>query len=480
MRALESETEVFIETVEQEEAELDDDVDWVVKSESSEDLTMTPKRIFCIPERWVMVILCAICCFINYADRVNMSVAVLAIGEEYGYNKREQGVIMSAFFLGYLPMQLGGAILCRRYGGKRVLSLGAFLWSLFTILTPLASELGFAMLLVCRVCMGLCEAVAFPSVYHFLSFWVPASERGLSTSVFLTGAHVGTTVALVLSPIIIRVWSWHWIFYLFGSAGMVWIVVWNLIAYDRDGLEKVDEEDERYLEKDDEDAAIARNGVGNVGWVVFMKANEVKAVKFVITHMSTITICLVQCLFGLVHYVILSWLPSYFQDVFNMKTESLSFTFVPYMMMAIASNVGGYIADRFVKRGVGTTRVRKGITIIANGGAAITLLLFCMSGNVSISLLWISLSMAFMSLNTGGFESCYMDMSVPELTGIFKGVANTLGSLAGFVAIPLATIILDATGGSWRWTFASLSLIYVLMTSIFVRYGTSERVLTEE
>eukprot|EP00177_Eucheuma_denticulatum_P006230 GFKZ01011362.1.p1 GENE.GFKZ01011362.1~~GFKZ01011362.1.p1 ORF type:complete len:531 (+),score=45.00 GFKZ01011362.1:163-1755(+) len=482
------------------------------------------REICLLPERYVMVLLCAVCCFINYADRVNMSVAVIAIGDEFGYNIKERGFILSAFFLGYIPMQIGGAILCRRYGGKKVLMYGAFFWSLFTILTPFSCWLGLGPLLVCRIFMGLAEGVAFPSVFHFLSFWVPASERGFSTSVFLTGAHIGTTVALVVSPVIIRLSSWHFIFYSFGAAGMLWIIAWTMIAYDRDELkrpssssmslpetplaqpelgdkvpflesrgprrpkqntsiESGDEEGNTVadLESDMPARHLRREGTPSCLGIMaaYINPTEIRTIRFVLSNRKTLTICLSQCIFGLIHYIILSWLPSYFQEVYNKKTESLSFTFAPYLSMAIASNIGGIIADRLVSNGVATTKVRKGMTIVANAGAALTLVLFSLARTVPMALVFISLSMSFMSFNTGGFESSYMDMSSPELTGIFKATANTLGSFSGFVAIPFSTWILEWSGNSWRFTFGSLSIWYVLMTILFVSFATSERILVE-
>lgn len=492
--------------------------------EHSEQHLDMGREICMLPERHVMVLLCALCCFINYADRVNMSVAVIAIGDEFGYNIKERGIILSSFFLGYIPMQLGGAVLCRRYGGKKVLMYGAFFWSLFTILTPVACWLGLGPLLICRIFMGLSEGVAFPSVFHFLSFWVPASERGFSTSVFLTGAHIGTTVALVISPVIIRVSSWHFIFYSFGAVGLLWIIAWSLIAYDRDDLKRANsssmslpakslsqpafEDKVPFLESsgprrpkqdmavesfDEEGNTCAdlesgrpagpsrRECFPNCLGILSACINpaEMRAIRFVLSNRKTLTICLSQCIFGLIHYIILSWLPSYFQEVYNKKTESLSFTFAPYLSMAVASNVGGIIADRFVSNGVSTTKVRKGMTLIANTGAALTLVLFSLAKTVPTALLFISLSMSFMSFNTGGFESSYMDMSSPELTGIFKATANTLGSFSGFVAIPFSTLILEWSGNSWRFTFGSLSIWYTIMTFLFVSFATSERILVE-
>lgn len=475
-----------------------------------------------IPERHIMVFLCALCCFINYADRVNMSVAIIAMGDQYDYSVEQQGIIMSYFFLGYLPMQLGGAVLCRRFGGKRVLSYGAFLWSMFTFLTPIACAVGYYPLLLCRVLMGLSEGVAFPSVYHFLSSWVPANERGRSISLFLTGVHAGTTFALVVSPIIIRLHSWQFIFYSFGAAGLIWIFAWNMIAYDRDNKRKpgsgpieastspnvaepTDNNDdatillgERKKSTAESDARVATQGStedSNFGMAVgtkqstqsavgflsqYLNPSEIKSMHFILTNRKCLAICFTQALFGLVHYTILSWLPSYFKHVFQAETTSLSFTFVPYLSMALAANIGGFAADRLHERGVSLTRARKMVTFVANTGAATLLIGFSLARTISTALVCISLSMAFMSLNSGGFESCFLDMASPGLAGTFKAVANTMASFAGFVAIPLSTVVLRLADNSWRFMFASLSFWYAAMTAVFCMYGSSERVLVEE
>lgn len=472
-----------------------------------------------IPERHIMVALCALCCFINYADRVNMSVAIIAMAEQYSYTVQQQGVIMSFFFLGYLPMQIGGAVLCRRFGGKKVLSYGAFLWSLFTVLTPIASAAGYYPLLYCRVFMGLSEGVAFPSVYHFLSSWVPANERGRSISTFLTGVHAGTTFALVVSPIIIRLHSWQFIFYSFGAAGLVWIAAWNFLAYDRDmkkptGSGPIEPPARSDVSKSQDDVALLgerKKGTtksetmevlidvskdsGSVlspssanqqnqaatGYLSqFLSPAEVRSITFILTNRKCMAVCITQAMFGFIHYTILSWLPSYFKHVFKAETTSLSFTFAPYMSMAIAANIGGFAADRFHQRGMSLTNSRKLVTLIANAGAATLLILFSLAKTIPTGLVCISLSMSFMSLNSGGFESSYLDMASPSLVGTFKAIANTMASFSGFVAIPFSTLVLRWTGNSWRFMFASLSIWYAVATAVFCTYSSSEMILVED
>ena len=103
--------------------------------------------------------------FVCYIDRVNISVAILPMAEEFGWDASTQGAILSSFFFGYLLMQLGGGWLADRFGGKLILALGVLIWSIFTIITPPAALFGLSILIVARIGMGLGEAVTFPSIY---------------------------------------------------------------------------------------------------------------------------------------------------------------------------------------------------------------------------------------------------------------------------------------------------------------------------
>ena len=71
-----------------------------------------------------------------------------------GWGMQQQGTVLSAFFAGYILLQVVGGRLADRYGGKAVLGAGVVLWSLFTMLTPPAAALGFTLLILTRIGHG--------------------------------------------------------------------------------------------------------------------------------------------------------------------------------------------------------------------------------------------------------------------------------------------------------------------------------------
>jgi MFS family permease len=65
-------------------------------------------------QRSVLIALCFAAVFICYVDRVNISLAIVAMTREFGWNKTTSGFVMSSFFIGYLLTQVPGGLLAGR------------------------------------------------------------------------------------------------------------------------------------------------------------------------------------------------------------------------------------------------------------------------------------------------------------------------------------------------------------------------------
>ena len=180
-----------------------------------------------IPRRYVVVFLAFLSVFICYIDRVNISVAIIPMAEELGWDYTTTGWVLSSFFVGYLLLQIVGGRLADRMGGRLVLGIGVIAWSLFTMLTPPAAWLGLTTLILCRVAMGMGEAVTFPAIFSLYTRWVPLEERSRSVGIANSGIPLGTVFALLVTPVIVIYLGWEWAFYLFGLVGLVWWVVWH-------------------------------------------------------------------------------------------------------------------------------------------------------------------------------------------------------------------------------------------------------------
>lgn len=124
---------------------------------------------FIIPQRVVLSIMGFLAIVNAYTMRICLSVAItemvkkttsnssVELGEtcpasddvddslptgEFEWDEELQGLILSAFYWGYVITHLPGGMLAERFGGKYTLSLGILSTAIFTLLTPVCIEWG--------------------------------------------------------------------------------------------------------------------------------------------------------------------------------------------------------------------------------------------------------------------------------------------------------------------------------------------------
>jgi len=74
-----------------------------------------------IARRAQLVALCGLAVVVAYTDRVNISVASVAMKEHFGWTQTAKGFVLSSFFIGYLAFMFASGWLATRFGGRRVL-----------------------------------------------------------------------------------------------------------------------------------------------------------------------------------------------------------------------------------------------------------------------------------------------------------------------------------------------------------------------
>ncbi|XP_010774608.1 sialin-like [Notothenia coriiceps] len=87
----------------------------------------------------------------------------------------------------------------------------------FTLLTPVAADLGAKYLIAVRVLEGIGEGVTFPAMYTMWAAWAPPLERSRLLTISYIGAQLGTVVSLPLSGQICFYLDWTYVFYIFGK-----------------------------------------------------------------------------------------------------------------------------------------------------------------------------------------------------------------------------------------------------------------------
>ena len=392
------------------------------------------------PKRTHIVGLSFLAVFICYIDRVNISVAIIPMAADLGWGMQQQGLVLSSFFVGYVLLQVVGGRLADRYGGKAVLGMGVILWSLFTILTPPAAALGFTVLILTRIAMGMGEAVTFPAIYSTFSKWIPLAERSRAVGLINSAIPLGTIFALVTTPIVVQIWGWQWAFYSFGATGIVWFFFWQrMVTSTPQEHAGVTAEELAFIAEGS--AAAADTQKPAIPWHHFLKSMPVWAI--VVAHF-----CNNWSLF-----VLLSWMPTYINKGLGVDYASVGLlAIIPSMGSVFFLNIAGNLADRLIKNGMAVGRVRKLMQTIGFGGLTGALLIVGHLDTVWMAIATMTVGSALGAFVTGGFAVNHMDVA-PRHAGTLMGITNTAGAIPGIIGVFVTGLILEVTG-SWIIVFS--------------------------
>jgi ACS family sodium-dependent inorganic phosphate cotransporter len=428
-------------------------------SQPTSSTTALPLRQYW-PRRFVLVGLCFFSTFICYIDRVNMSVAIIPMAEEFQWGQTTRGIVLSSFFYGYLATQVLGGWLADRYGGKVVLGLGVLWWSIFTLLTPPAAAVSLVVLFIARVGMGLGEGVAFPAIYNLFARWVPVHERARSVALNTSGIPLGTVAALLLTPAITIAWGWPAVFYLFGILGFLWYSLWHFFASDSPQTHRSIHPTELQFIRGNAPLAPKNE---KIPWGLLLSKAPVWAI--IINHFCS----------NWGFYVILTWLPTYFKQALGADLSKVGlYTILPWLVMFIMGNVAGWVADALIKTGFSVTFVRKLMQSIGFFGAAAFLSLIGGVTTVPQAIFYMCCTLGLGAFALSGFGVNHLDIG-PRYAGILLGFTNTAGTIPGVVGVTLTGFILDATG-SWNLVFLISAGIYVFGALVWLLFATGERV----
>lgn len=412
------------------------------------------------PKRWAVVLLCFSAFLLCNMDRVNMSIAILPMSKEFNWNSATVGLIQSSFFWGYLLTQIVGGIWADKFGGKPVLGFGVVWWSVATVLTPVAARIGLPFLLIMRAFMGIGEGVAMPAMNNMLSKWIPVSERSRSLAFVYSGMYLGSVTGLAVSPILIQKFGWPSVFYSFGSLGSIWFALWLKKAYSspKEDPELRAEEKRHIL-----GGSISKEAVSFIPWKLILSKAPVWAL--IISHFCH----------NWGTFIMLTWMPTYYNQVlkFNL-TESGLFCVLPWLTMAVFANIGGWIADTLVSKGLSITAVRKIMQSIGFLGPAFFLTQLSHVRTPAMAVLCMACSQGSDAFSQSGLYSNHQDIG-PRYAGVLLGLSNTAGVLAGVFGTAATGYILQR--GSWDDVFKVAVVLYIIGTLVWNLFATGEKVL---
>ena len=401
-------------------------------------------------------------------DRIAISIAIIPMAEDNGWSPTVQGAVMSAFFLGYVTLQIPAGYLSDRFGGKWVLGLGVLFWSLFTLLTPASAALGITVLLACRFLMGVAEAVTWPSIYSLYSRWVHPDRRASAVGLMNSGISGGAVIALICTPWLISVWSWQGAFYLYGVLGILWFAVWAPLARSRPA-DKTD--------WDTADAALATAEAGSAADQNDVSAQPVYprlTVRGMLRSRAVWAIAVAHICINWSLYLVLSWFPTFVNRELGADLQLAGFlALAPTIVSLAMAPLAGRLFDRLVAKGHDRLKVRRVMQSLAYVGITAAMMAITLTDSLVLSVTVITLSNALTAFSIGGFATNHLDIA-PNQSGLLMGVTNTLAAVSSSASVFVSGWIQDLSGG-WDAVFLTAAGVSVFGAVIYGSLSGVER-----
>ena len=483
-------------------------------SGGSAESVQAPSRV-----RFVVIGLCFMSSAICYADRTNLSVALVAMREEFHWGPRTTGSLLAAFFFGYLFTQIPGGMLIARYGAHPTLLGGALVWSLLTIITPIFAHVSVRALFAIRVCVGLAEGVAIPATMSLVASWTPPMERSRANAITASGQFVGTVAAFSCAPLV-DAW-WPGIFYGFGCAGFVWaLAFWLLCASHPQDHPRVNSAELRLITEaggiepmelvkcrsraaiimptgrgggGGDDAEAGANG-GAIRPVFHRETGEAAGATAppqlyptclrMLGEPAILCICAAHFSSNWGSYLLISWLPQLLTHL-GLRLRSAAALFAaPYLCAALVDNVGGWVADEVLQRRLRWSRrsTRKAMQACAHGVQMVCFVALRATTRPTVATIFLTISISASSLSHSGYGANLIDVcgGSPGLTGLTMGVVNTVGTLPGIMANWATGRMLHADGSGWENVFTLVTAIYAVGLFLFLRYAEAHDVFADQ
>jgi OPA family glycerol-3-phosphate transporter-like MFS transporter len=196
--------------------------------------------------RWVVTLATMFCYLFYYTGRQSIGFAINGIADEFDIGKDTLGWVSTAFLWSYAVGQAINGNLGDRFGGRRMMSLGAVLSCGLVWVVSFAG--GFLSLLFPWALNGYAQSLGWAPGSRVLANWWPENQRGKVFGLYVFAAGMSSVVAFVTSLLILEVYEldWRWIFRLPVLLLLLGGVVYFFLVRDhpKEFLQDADEEEE--------------------------------------------------------------------------------------------------------------------------------------------------------------------------------------------------------------------------------------------
>jgi MFS family permease len=347
----------------------------------------------------------------DYIDRTIVTSMFSSIERDWGISHTQSGMLVSAVYWAIVLLTFPASLLVDRWSRTKTIGIMATLWSLATALCALTGN--FVQLFMARLLIGVGEAGYAPGGSAVISGLYPIEKRSKMMGLWNASIPLGSAIGVLLGGIIAIKLGWKHAFGLVAFPGLIVAILFFFVKdYKTVDLSFIDKSQNRIkMERKD----------------MFKEFFNKPSILFTYFGIATVVFVTTS---------LLTWLPTYFQNVRGLAQDKAGTMASAVMMLAlVGAPLGGYLTDLWRKKRVNSRLLFPALTTLLSALVLFTALFVFKTGIIQFILLLILgvLIMAFIS----GAAAVTQDVIHPGLRATSYAIAVVVQNLLGASTAPI-------------------------------------------
>jgi MFS transporter, ACS family, tartrate transporter len=400
--------------------------------------------------------LLAVCYFLSYLDRTNVSVAALTMNKALEISATTFGLGSGLFFIGYFLVEVPSNMIMYKVGARRWIARIMISWGVVAAGQALVQ--GESSFYLARILLGVMEAGFFPGVILYLTLWFPAAQRARVVGWFMVAVPLSTALGAPVGGLLLKLngvaglAGWQWLFIVEGVPTVLigFAVLRWLTDQPKDATWLTQQQRSALTATLDAEAAATTSRYS-------------MTTRQALTNPRVLTLSMVYftIVFGL--YSLGFWIPTIIKKSLTIEDNFVVTLFVaaPYAVGAVAIILWGRLVDRH-----GHPAVLTAIPLCIGGLAlAATALGASMPwlGYAGLCVCAIGIMASF-----PGFWALPSTFMSGAAAAVGIAVINAIGNLSGFAG-PYWVGWMTELFGAARWGLISIGVVMIVGAVVVLR-----------
>ncbi len=356
---------------------------------------------------------------VAYLDRANVAFAKLPMTADLHFSESVFGFGAGIFFVGYLLLEIPGALIVERWSARKWIARILVTWGLCTVLVGFVRTPN--QFYAARFLLGTAEAGFYPGIIVYLTHWFAQRDRARAMAGFVVAIPVALALGAPVSAGMLQLnWfgiaGWRWIFILQGlpAIALGFVTPWYLTDHPREAR-WLDPAEREWLTGELDMERRRKREAGHAGMRRALREPNVPL------------LALALCVGNIGSYAFVFWLPTTIRRASGMSVVlSTVCSTLPFVFGLVSIVLSGRSSDRTAER-----KLHAALPLFA---AAV---FFALSAVPGQPFLLVLLALCLTAAGVYAFPPPFWVL--PTLTlgesaaALAVGTINAVGNLGGFI-----------------------------------------------